>query len=136
MSDKKMGKTSSWKKLRWVLLPVSVYLTFLMWQHWPKSRNVPSELIGVWRTSDPKYEGRSFEIGLVSVSFGTGEGGSHTGFIEKVDGVFDGGGTVYTISYKEDGVENQFSFYYSEQKGKTIVFRNQPNIVWSKVKEL
>jgi hypothetical protein len=73
---------------------------------------------------------------LVSVSFGTGEGGSHTGFIEKVDGVFDGGGTVYTISYKEDGVENQFSFYYSEQKGKTIVFRNQPNVVWSKVNEL
>ena len=132
---KEKNKPNSWKKLRWVLLPVSVYLAFLMWQHWPKSRNVPVELIGEWRTSDPKYEGRSFEIGLVSVSYGTGEGGSHTGIIEKVEGVFDGSGTAYTISYKEDDVENQLTFYYSEKRGKTITLRNQPNIVWSKVKE-
>jgi hypothetical protein len=135
MGNKKKQKTNAWKQLRWILVPVTIYSVFLLWQHWPKSRNVPDELVGVWKSSDPQYADRSFEIGLVSISFGTGEGRSHTGFIEKVDGASDGGGTVYTISYKEDGVKNQFSFYYSEQKGKTIVFRNQPSIAWTKVKE-
>jgi hypothetical protein len=126
---------SSWKKLRWLLVPIVGWVAFLLWQHWPKPANIPAELIGVWKTSDPKYAGRSFEIDLVSVNFGTGDGRSSTGFVEKIDGVSDGGGTVYTISYDTDGVENQCSFYYSEQKGKTIVFSNQPGIAWSKVKD-
>ena len=129
------GNARSWKKLRWVFVPIVAWAIFLVCQHWPKPANIPGELIGVWRTSDPKYAGRSFEIDLVSVNFGTGDGRSSTGFVQKIEGVSDGGGTVYTITYVTEGVENQCSFYYSEQKGKTIVFRNQANIPWSKVKD-
>src|SRR5580704_16558626 len=129
------GNARSWKKLRWVLVPIVAWGIFLVCQHWPKPANIPAELMGVWRTSDPNYAGRSIEIDLVSVNFGAGDGRSSTRFVEKIDGVSDGGGTVYTISYVTEGVENQCSFYYSEQKGKTIVFRNQPGIPWSKVKD-
>lgn len=135
MQDEKKRKARSWKALWWVLVPVTICAVFLLWQNGKKSRNVPDKLIGTWRTSDTKYAGRSFEIGLVTINFGTGEGQSNTGFIDKIEGVPDGGGTVYTISYVEDGLKNQCTFYYSEQKDNTIVFANQPNIPWRKVAE-
>lgn len=130
-SEKKEG-TKSKRKLLWLLGAVAIYGIFVMSQNWPKPQNVPDELVGTWRTSDPKYADRSFEIDIVTINFGTGEGTVTTGFIQKVEAVPEGRRTLYTITYVEDGKEELCSFYYTSAKEKTIVFKNQPNINWTK----
>jgi hypothetical protein len=94
---------------------------------------MPRELVGVWKTQDPKYADRFFEIGLVSISFGTGGATEYTGFIREVDSVWDNGEAWYTITYTVNGEENTLSFSYAPTAGNTIRFRNQDKIVWSKV---
>ncbi len=136
MYSKKKEATQSKRKLRWVLVPVSIYAIFVLWQNWPQSyRKVPDELVGTWRTSAPRYADRSLEIDSVSINFGTGEGTMTTGFIQKVEAVPEGTRTLYTISYVEKGNEEQCSFYYTSAKEKTIYFKNQPSILWIKDKD-
>jgi hypothetical protein len=135
MKSKRKKKTQSKTKLRWVLVPISMYVIFVVWQNWPQSHPVPAELIGTWRTSDPKYADRYFEFDVLFVNFGTGEGTFTIGIIEKIEAVPAGSRTLYTISYDEEGKEGQCSFYYAPGKEKTIYFKNQPSIAWIKDKE-
>ena len=134
MTGKKKEKKQSTKQLRWVLVPLSIYVIFVLWQNWPQPHDVPAELIGTWKTSDPMYADRSFEIDLVSVNIGTGPGTVTTGFIDKIEAVREDNRTLYTISYIEDGREEQCSFYYTPGQG-TICFKNQQTITWFRQKE-
>jgi hypothetical protein len=124
--------TKSRRKLFWVFVPVSLYAILGLWQNLPKARSVPNELIGTWRSSDPRYADRSFEIDNLTINFGTGEGTVTTGFIKKVEAVPEGGRTLYTISYVDDGKEEQCSFHYTAAKEEIIYFKNQPSIPWVK----
>jgi hypothetical protein len=95
-SEKK--ERQSRRKLLWALVAFSICVVFALWQSWPKSRDVPDELVGTWRTSDPRYADRSFEISIVTVNFATGEGTVTTGLIQKIEAVPEGSRTLYTIS--------------------------------------
>ena len=107
-----------------------IILASWVWQR--ANTPVPDELIGEWHTSNAIYSGRSFEIGPVSIRFGTGGGTVTTGFIKKVSAVQRGARTLYTISYQTDESVNKVFFYYENAKGKVIHFRNQEDIAWTK----
>ena len=132
MRPKKKEGTQSRRKWFWLFTPVLLYSIFGLWQGSPKSRSVPNKLMGTWRSSDPKYADRSLEIDNVTINFGTGDGTVTTGFIKKVEAVPEGGHTLYTISYVDDGKEEQCSFYYAAAKEEIIYFKNQPSIPWVK----
>jgi hypothetical protein len=137
--SKKTDATKSGRKLLWAFAPLAIVV---LWQNLPRQRNVPSELVGTWRTSDRRYAGRPLEIDKVIINFGTGEGTVTTGFIQQVHAVHEGSGTLYTISYVQDlekGGEEQCSIYYTVGKNyhtledqETIYFKNQPGISWVK----
>ena len=95
-----------------------------------KNRTVPDHLIGVWKTSEPKYEDRSFEIDRSTITFGAGEGNFDTHSITNIEVEK---GSLYTISYKDkEEQEFKFSFYYSATDHGMIRFKNQDQIVWTK----
>lgn len=132
-SEKKEGtKPKKKRKLLWTLV---ICFIVMLWLRLPQAPLVPEELVGTWKTSDPGYADRSFEIGITIIDFGTGDGAVNLGFIQKVEAVPEGSRTLYTISYVEDGKEEQCSFYYTSGKEKTIYFKNQQNISWVKDKE-
>ncbi len=100
-----------------------------------KTKTNPDDLMGVWKTDDPKYADRSFEIERSSITFTIGEGTFDTHPITNIEiekGV-DPKGSLYTIYYKDrEGQEFKFSFYYSPSDHGVIRFKNQEQIVWTK----
>lgn len=125
-------KTFSLGKMMLATVGTISLITLASWVWRSADTLVPDELIGEWHTSNAIYSDRSFEIGPVSISFGTGGGTVTTGFIRKVSAVQQGARTVYTISYQTDESVNQVCLYYETAKGKVIHFRNQESIAWTK----
>jgi hypothetical protein len=97
----------------------------------PKPEQVPPELQGVWRTSDPKYSGRSLEISSAHLNIATGEGTSASGFIRHVKIEHPGVESLVTITYENAEGENNLSLLY-DPNTQSIHFRNQPAITWTK----
>lgn len=94
----------------------------------------PTELVGTWRTQDPRYATRFFEISDDQVLFQTGEGvidfTVHT--IQRATAVRDEIGLLYTIEYDVDGDDQTFGFYFDPQSG-VLKLRNQPAMEWRRV---
>jgi hypothetical protein len=115
--------------LGWIA--VIMFAGFLF-MHWKLPHvQVPRQLIGTWTTKDPRYSGRSFEIGAETISFGMGKAEISVGFIQNVESTSETSGTFYTISYTLDGSRDQVSFRYGDGD-KTLRFLHQEQIVWVK----
>jgi hypothetical protein len=100
-----------------------------------KSLTVPDDLIGVWGTSDPKYTDRTFEITRNAVIFQIDGGNFNTYPIKKieVESASQQGGDLYIIHYKIlEGKLYKFSFYYNQTGKGEIIYKNQPEMVWTK----
>ncbi len=96
---------------------------------------VPEDLIGVWGTTSPTYEDRSFEIKADEIIFGTGEDKFDTYPITKIRIEKDRKEqkTLYLICYKNiEGKEYKFFFYYDPANQGTIRFKNQKEMLWTK----
>lgn len=132
---KKPAKAQLRRRWFWMIFGASMFAILLLALPSPPSRILPLELIGKWRTTDQRYGDRYIEIDPVSISFGTGDATLMNGFIRQVEIFPEGIRTLYTISYADNGEEGQCSFYYSEEKGKTIYLENQPEIAWVKDKD-
>ena len=97
---------------------------------------VPSELIGVWGTTDERYLGRTFEFTTGSVIFQTGNGPfdftAHPIqeiLIQPVMNRID-----YEVEYATiEAGSYVFSFSYLPQDGGLIRFENQPLMIWRHV---
>ena len=101
----------------------------------PGTREVPDELVGVWRTSDPPYADRAFKIGKTSIAFGTGDESYSVYPIKKVAVVRDPPATVYTIDYTTpDNQVAEFSISYVLGQEGVIRFKHQRRMVWTKAK--
>ena len=99
---------------------------------------VPEHLIGVWNTTDERYADRPFEIGREEVIFHTGGGNSDTYRIKKIEVETSpqNGGNLYIIHYEIlGGKVRKFSFYYNQTGKGEIVYKNQPEMVWTKKSE-
>jgi hypothetical protein len=97
-----------------------------------KHPTLPEELVGVWKTSAPKYADRYFELQRNTIIFGTGEGTTSTHLIDSVEEARKGDQILYTISYTEDGKRYEWSFYYDPAHSKSIRLKNQAPMVWTK----
>ena len=98
----------------------------------PYSTTLPSELVGVWKTSAPKYADRYFELRSDMIVFGTGGGTVSRHVIKRIEEAREGDQTLYTIFYTEDETKYQWSFYYDPVHGKSIRLKPQASIVWTR----
>jgi hypothetical protein len=97
----------------------------------PNHRDLPAELLGVWKTDQAQHSNRFLELSLVSVSFGTGNGTVSTGFIRSVASAPDGTQMLYTVTYRDDDGDQQLSFLY-QSSDATLRLKNQDKVVWRK----
>lgn len=96
-----------------------------------KAKDVPEDLQGVWRTSDPAHADRFLEFSPVTVSFGTGDGTVSSGLIKKIEEDKKERETVYTITYQGETGDSKVSFIYEPGK-RALRLKNQERIVWTK----
>ena len=100
---------------------------------------VPDELVGVWRTSAPKYADCYFELTQDLMIFAN-EAHLEERSVNRISGIKKtdrGKAILYTFSYEvhfedEEGKKGKFSFYYDPSEGGSIRFKNQPRIKWRK----
>jgi hypothetical protein len=97
----------------------------------PRRLEVPPELQGVWRTNDASHSDRTLEISALTVTFGTGEGTSSTGFIRHIDLRPEGPESLYMITYAGNDGNQTLSVSYDPAK-QVLHFNNQPSIEWKK----
>ena len=65
---------------------------------------VPAELIGSWRSEDPRYADRSLAIGTQQIRFGVDAGVHDTYQVQGIERESDPGtGTVYRLFYDAPG---------------------------------
>jgi hypothetical protein len=101
--------------------------------HCGYERSAPNELVGVWKTQDPKYTNRFLEIDTDTITFGTGEGTFETYTIKKIKKGHETKGMLYTVHYEDEaGNTYTFAFYYSPEMGGVLRLKNQKEIIWKK----
>ena len=96
--------------------------------------SVPDELVGVWKTTSPRYQDRFFEISEDLVVFGTGGRNTEAHPIVSISEALEDERLLYAISYESaEGEESEFSFYYDPAGSGVIRFKNQQDMAWTAV---
>lgn len=92
-------------------------------------REAPPSVLGVWRTSHPRYEGRYFEIRTTALVIGTGAGEAEEHALRGVACDATGDGLHCTLYYDDtDGAESALAFVYDGD----IRLANQEGIAWTR----
>lgn len=100
----------------------------------PEPLPLPSELVGVWKTSSPRYAERSFEVRADWVIFGTGR---NTLTMHELARVEPGAGrdgateewTPYRIVYRaESGDEQAIEILFRTRGGRALRFAHRDEI--------
>ena len=103
------------------------------------SEGLPTELIGVWKTSAPKYKNCSIELTRDYIVFINSHVAAHvdTNFVLKMKRTPERGRFSCTILYENiHGQRYNFSFYYESAKGGVIRLKNRKDVEWRKVKPI
>jgi hypothetical protein len=95
---------------------------------------VPPDLIGVWKTDDPRYIDRYFELTADTITVGTGENGKDPYAIHSVAKHLDMRGISYLVTYVNpvESVTDTLSFDYEPRDGGMIRLKSQRSIVWKR----
>ena len=97
------------------------------------SAKLPDQLLGVWRTENPAYKGKFMKCDPKYVVLGIGDEKVVPRKVVEITKTVDGRQILFTLKTDEkDEGEYSFSFYYSDEDGGTIRFKNQPQLVWHK----
>lgn len=96
-------------------------------------KTIPDALLGVWKTSEPKYANRFFELKKDVIIFATGENNTDTYSVASVEQAHDEEGLLYNIHYLNlAGQQSTFSIYYAPTNHGVIRFKNQKHFTWTK----
>jgi hypothetical protein len=95
---------------------------------------VPRELIGVWKTDNPRYLDRYFELTIDTITLAMGKDGKESYPVQKLEKHSDTQGISYALTYRNpvEDVADTLSFDYEPTAGGAIRFKNQQNLVWKK----
>ena len=114
----------------WVALAL---LTTIFGCQAPTEKTVPDVLLGVWKTSEPKYADRFLELKKDAIIFGTGGDTFDHYPVEGVEQTSDEGGLLYHIYYlNREGQRYTFSIYYDSKDHGVIRFKNQKTFTWTR----
>jgi hypothetical protein len=119
-------------KLRWILIGIVILVAFFALLP-SKPTPLPEELVGVWKTSNPKYADRYLSLTRATIIFGTSKGTIDLNFISNVEKTLQDKAILYTVYFhRSEGEEDNVSFYYDPKNGGIIKFKNQTHIAWIK----
>ncbi len=110
-------------------------LTILLLYGCAQRAIIPDDLVGIWTTPTPIYEGCFFEITKEEIIFGAKDGSESNFFIKdlKTQKIPHEEWTLYTISYVVRGYQKyEFPFYYHPASNGVIRFKNKMESVWTK----
>lgn len=116
------------------LVTFVIILIFSACQYEQKT-TAPDELVGVWKTMEPKYAGSFFEFTEDKIIIGTVEGDKISSVIKTIGrkDIGSEGIILYTIHYGNSEEENiTLSILYDPANNGTIKFQNKNRIVWTK----
>jgi hypothetical protein len=111
-----------------VLLPVLAWVLISIFFQ----TTIPPELHGTWRTDEPRYATRRFELLADQVVFQVGDSSMNIErhIVSRVRRSKSSRGSLYRVQYNgTDGELYQFSFTFDNQH---IRFANQPDFAWSR----
>lgn len=95
----------------------------------------PKELIGIWKASDIRYRGTSFEIKKDAITFQDKNGDKNSYSIIEIKREFlpDKKWALYTLCYLDNNLKKmEFPFYFRSSDEGMIRFKNQPSLIWKK----
>ncbi len=98
---------------------------------------VPTEIMGVWKTSARNFEDGSFELTEDHIVFRNSGPPQYESVnsIVRMERVAEGQDLLYTVHYENtQGEKYLFTFYHYPTKGGTIRLKNQGEIEWRRVK--
>lgn len=91
---------------------------------------LPPEVLGRWRTQEPRYADRFVELSEDTIRIGTGGTMATSHPIRAVRSEPHPSGTLYTIEYGNEGNEATFAFYF-EAAQRVLRLRSRPGFAWS-----
>jgi hypothetical protein len=100
---------------------------------WNRSRFIPDDLVGVWRTDDPRYRDRTLELGKANAVIGVGADKPSIESVESVKIQPAGEDTNYSIDCRGgDGTRHLLTLRFSPNAGGEIRLSHPPNVVWKR----
>jgi hypothetical protein len=96
-------------------------------------RDVPSTLVGHWKSNAPRYAGRSLVIGPATIAFGTGPISSESFVIEGVESEkAPDGAVLHAVHYRDtDGSTRTIRVQVLPGSAPTLRFENHAEL-WAR----
>ena len=115
-------------------LALCTMITLLLGCQLLHDKTIPEEMVGVWETSEPRYENCTFELKDEMIIFNNFPDYSKIHFITDIDKSPGKDSVLYDIHYEDqEGLEYKLSlFYVKAANGGVIQFKNQKGITWTK----
>ena len=98
-----------------------------------KTSSIPQDLIGIWKASDIRYSGTSFEINKDAITFQDKNGDRNTYTIVEIkrENMPDKSWKLYTLCYLDNHLKTMdFQFYFRSSEQGMIRFKHQPSLIW------
>jgi hypothetical protein len=93
---------------------------------------LPREMVGIWVTDDPRYQGCTMEIAMDRITFGSPEKDADTYLIQTVSSRMKDGRREVTVEYvNAERVYFTAEWIYSAEKEGSLRFKNRPAVVWT-----
>ena len=115
-----------------VLLAVMIIYRVMVPRDPMVAKTLPKEHHGIWVTTNIDYSDRYVEIDKDSITFGTGgvTGKRYlvTGYNRERE---EGGVVIHTVYFKDvDGSRFSRPYIFEPGDGGSLMFKNQPEVVW------
>jgi hypothetical protein len=93
---------------------------------------LPAQVLGEWRTNEPRYEGRFLKLDSDQVTIGLGgEAPDQREHIQTVSLTPPDSPTDYVIGLRtSDGAEDSIALQFSPRNGGELRLKSQPKILW------
>jgi len=100
-------------------------------------QTLPVQMVGEWKTDEPRYHGRFLRLETDRITFGlAGLAPDNTEHIERISMAPSDNPTDYTIRLKAgDGTADSIVLQFTPQNGGELRLKNQPTVVWKRKRE-
>jgi hypothetical protein len=105
--------------------------------HWRGPQTLPFQMVGEWRTAEPRYHGRFLRLETNRITFGLGGvAPDKTEHVERVNMAPSDNSTDYTIRLKAgDGTDDSIVLQFTPQNGGELCLKSQPKVIWKRKSE-
>lgn len=120
-----------------VLLPaiaiLSAWWLFAPQNDYATKRIRPSDLKGTWTTDSPGYEDRFLWFTDEMITFGRGEAGTDSYFIDEIEFENATEPVLIDVHYSDAAsTDYRIRFYYDGRHGGTIWLKNNADVHWKR----